>query len=166
MRARAPSAPSALAGLAGGLALVLLACGGGTSAPPCGPCQAGSSSGGGAGAGPAPLRSPKLEALASRRVELARKRLALVRDGFGKGLATLDELFSACRDVAFAARDSGLRGAKLRDVLTDYRDAVVALKDLTRERMAKGAVGEEGMTRVEALEAEAEYWLEEAGPIP
>jgi len=163
---RWPTASSALAGLAGGLALVLVACGGGTSAPPCGPCQAGSSSGGGAGAGPAPLRSPKLEALASRRVELARKRLALVRDGFGKGLATLDELFAACRDVAFAARDSGLRGAKLRDVLTDYRDAVVALKDLTRERMAKGSVGEEGMTRVEALEAEAEYWLEEAGPIP
>jgi hypothetical protein len=140
--------------------LLLAACGGSAKPPPCGPCQA--AAGGAASLGPP--RSPKLEALAARRVELSRNRLVLLRASFSKGTTTLDELFAACRDVAFAARDSGLRGEPLRDVLKEYRDAVVALKELTRERMAKGAVTEEGMSRVEALEAEAEYWLEEAGP--
>jgi hypothetical protein len=154
--------PFALAALALLTALLLAACGGSSSPPPCGPCQAAA-----AGASsPGPPRSPKLEALATQRVELARKRLVLLRASFGKGGATLDELFAACRDVAFAARDSGLRGEPLRDVLKDYRDAVVALKQLTRERLAKGAVTDEAMSRVEALEAEAGYWLEEASPGP
>jgi hypothetical protein len=147
----------------GALAAILLAACGGSSQPRCGPCQ-GSPAAGASSA--APLRSPKLEALANQRVELARKRLALLRESFGKGSATLDELFAACRDVAFAARDSGLRGPPLHDVLKEYRDAVVALKALTRERMAKGAIGDAELTRVEALEAEAEYWLEESGPLP
>jgi hypothetical protein len=109
-----------------------------------------------------PRRSAKLEALAARRVELARKHLAELRESFAKGSTTLDELFAASRDVAFAARDSGLHGAPLRDVLKDYRDAVAALKELTKERLAKGAVSEEAMGRVEALEAEAEFWLADA----
>jgi hypothetical protein len=138
-------------------ALLVAAC---TSKPPPCPCPTKASE----GASAAPLRSPKLEALAAQRVELARKRLVLLRASFSKGTATLDELFAACRDVAFAARDSGLRGAPLRDVLKDYRDAVIALKELTRERMAKGAVDEQAMSRVDALAAEAEYWLEEASP--
>lgn len=145
---------------AGALAVVALTACGGSSSPACGPCQAGGAS------SAAPRRSPKLEALASQRVELARKRLVLLRESFGKGTTTLDELFAGCRDVAFAARDSGLRGPPLRDVLQDYRDAVAALKQLTRERQAKGAVNDEAMSRVEALEAEAEYWLEEAAPGP
>ncbi len=143
------------------LAVLLAACGGLKEAR-C-PCQTSAAAG---ASGAAPLRSPKLEALANQRVELSRKRLALLREAFGKGSATLDELFAACRDVAFAARDSGLRGAPLHDVLKDYRDAVVALKELTRERLAKGSVNDEAMTRVEALEAEAEYWLEDSGPLP
>jgi hypothetical protein len=143
-------------------ALAVAACGG-SSQPRCVPCVA---SGAGDSAGPAPLRSPKLEALANQRVELARKRLAQLRESFGKGGASLDELFAAFRDVAFAARDSGLRGAPLHDVLKDYRDAVIALKQLTRERVAKGTVTDEAMSRVEALEAEAEYWFEESGPLP
>jgi hypothetical protein len=138
------------------LALLLSACA--SKPPPC-PCTQSP-----AGASAAPLRSPKLEALAAQRVELARKRLVLLRASFGKGTATLDELFAACRDVAFAARDSGLRGVPLRDVLKDYRDAVISLKELTRERLAKGAVDEQAMSRVEVLAAEAEYWLEEASP--
>ncbi len=146
---------------AGALAAILLAGCSGSGQPRCGPCQA---SGAASASGAAPLRSPKLEALANQRVELARKRLAMLRESFGKGGATLDELFAACRDVAFAARDSGLRGPPLHDVLKEYRDAVDALKQLTRERMAKGSVNDEAMTRVEALEAEAEYWLEESGP--
>jgi hypothetical protein len=139
--------------------LTVCACAGSKAASgPCGPCAA-------SGSAEAPSlapRSPKLEALALRRVELARKRLAQMRDSFARGSTTLDELFAASRDVAFAARDSGLRGAPLRDVLKDYRDAVAALKELTKERLAKGAVNEEAMGRVEALEAEAEFWLADA----
>jgi hypothetical protein len=140
--------------------LTVCACGGSSkpASGACGPCAASGS----AGAPSFAPRSPKLEALALRRVELARKRLAQMRDSFAKGSTTLDELFAASRDVAFAARDSGLRGAPLRDVLKDYRDAVAALKELTKERLAKGAVDEEAMSRVEALEAEAEFWLADA----
>jgi len=146
-----------------GCSLILVAaCGGSASKPasgPCGPCQ----STGGAGLERVALpRSPKLTHLAQERVELARKRLAQLRASFEHGKTSLDELFAALRDVAFAARDSGFRGEALRSVLTDYRDAVLALRDLTRERMAKGAVGEDAMNRVEALVAEAEYWLGEA----
>ena len=47
-------------------------------------------------------------------------------------------------------------------MLTEYRDAVVSLKGLMRERVAKGAVTEDTMVRVDALLAEAEYWLEDA----
>jgi hypothetical protein len=143
-------------------AVVLVACACGGSSKPaasgaCGPCAASA----GAPSLP-PHRSAKLEALAARRVELARKRLAQLRESFAHGSTTLDELFAASRDVAFAARDSGLSGAPLRDVLKDYRDAVTALKELTKERLAKGAVDAEAMTRVEALEAEAEFWLADA----
>lgn len=107
-------------------------------------------------------QSPKLKELARRRVDAARKRLVLLRASFDRGATTIDELFAACRDVAFAARDSGLHGGALRDVLVEYRDAVVALRDLTRERASKGAVGEEAVSRVESIVAEAEFWLEEA----
>lgn len=125
----------------------------------CGPCQ----SLAGAGLQSVALpQSPKLKELARRRVDAARKRLVLLRASFDRGATTIDELFAACRDVAFAARDSGLHGGALRDVLVEYRDAVVALRDLTRERASKGAVGEEAVSRVESIVAEAEFWLEEA----
>ena len=142
--------------------LVLIACRSGASpaaSGPCGPCQAQASAGlEGAGL----PRSAKLEQLATQRVAIARKRLALLRASFDKGSTTIDELFAGCRDVAFAARDSGMHGEALRRVLTEYRDAVSALKGLMRERVAKGAVSEDTMTRVDSLVAEAEYWLEDA----
>jgi hypothetical protein len=143
-------------------ALLAAACGGSkpSASEPCGACV-----GGGAAAAGRPVgmaTTPKLKALAARRVELARKRLSLLRDSFAHGSATLDELFVACRDVAFAARDSGMVGPPLRDVLKEYRDAVLALRELTKQRLAKGAVGDDASARVEALVAEAEYWLEEA----
>jgi hypothetical protein len=126
---------------------------------PCGPCQAQPSSGlQGAGL----PRSAKLEQLGTQRVALARKRLGLLRTSFDRGSTTIDELFTGCRDVAFAARDSGMHGEALRGVLEEYRSAVVALRDLMRERAAKGAVSDDTMTRVDALVAEAEYWLEDA----
>ena len=107
-------------------------------------------------------QSAKLKELGTKRVELARKRLVLLRASFDMGKTTIDELFAACRDVAFAARDSGLHGGPLRDILKEYRDGVIALRDLTRERASKGAVGEDAVSRVESIVAEAEFWLEEA----
>jgi hypothetical protein len=141
--------------------LVLTACGAGTPAAsgPCGPCQAA------AGAGLQSVATPqsaKLKELGMKRVELARKRLVLLRASFDAGKTTIDELFAACRDVAFAARDSGLHGSPLRDILKDYRDGVLALRDLTRERATRGAVGEDAVSRVESIVAEAEFWLAEA----
>ena len=140
-------------------ALVLLACSHSADTGPCGPCHSPETAGLGRVGLP---RSGKLEQLAQQRVELARKRLVLLRASFEHGTATLDEVFAACRDVAFAARDSGLHGETLRRILTEYRDAVIALKDLTKERAAKGSVGEEAVSRVDSLVAEAEYWLGEA----
>ena len=141
-------------------ALLLAACSSGPAGP-CGPCQAQTS----AGLHGAELPRPaKLEQLATQRVALARKRLGLLRTSFDRGSTTIEELFAGCRDVAFAARDSGMHGEALRGVLTEYRDAVIALRDLMRERAAKGTVSDETMSRVDALVAEAEYWLEDANP--
>jgi hypothetical protein len=137
------------------------ACSGNTppASGPCGPC----SSAAGAGLqGVALPRSARLDELGSKRVELARKRLILLRASFDAGKTTIDDLFAAFRDVAFAARDSGLHGGPLRIILKEYRDGVVALRDLTRERASKGAVGEDAVSRVESIVAEAEFWLEEA----
>jgi hypothetical protein len=141
--------------------LVAACSGGAASAPsgPCGPCQASSSFGLQNIGLP---RSARLDALAAKRIELARKRLAVLRVSFDRGVTTLDELIGASRDVAFAAHDSGLHGQALRDILTEYRDAVAALRDLTKERFAKGAVGEDAVDRMEGLVVEAEFWLEEA----
>lgn len=145
-------------------ALVATACSGGAgpgpgASGPCGPCQAPAS----AGLQNVGLpRSAKLNQLAAKRVELARKRLAVARASFDQGRTTLDELVGACRDVAFAAHDSGLHGETLRNILKEYRDAVVALKDVTAERASKGAVGEDAVSRMDALLVEAEFWLEEA----
>jgi hypothetical protein len=126
---------------------------------PCGPCQASASAG---LQGVGLPRSARLDALAAKRIELARKRLAVLRISFDRGVTTLDELIGASRDVAFAAHDSGLHGQALRDLLTEYRDVVAALRDLTKERVAKGAVGEDAVDRMEGLVVEAEFWLEEA----
>jgi hypothetical protein len=128
---------------------------------PCAPCQAPA-----AGGRLGPAQSAKMDQLARQRVELARKRLGLMRAGFDKGTVGLDALFAACRDVAFAARDSGMRGAVLRKILLEYRDAVIAMKDLTRDRVAKGAASDEALARVESLLAEAEFWLQEANEGP
>jgi hypothetical protein len=138
--------------------LLLVACG--NASGPCGPCQSASMQSVG------PSRSAKLKELATQRVDLSRKRLVLLRASFDKGKATLDEVFAAFRDFALASRDSGLDGVALRDVLKEYRDGVVALKDLTSERLSKGAVGEDAMMRVESLVAEAEFLLEEASEGP
>ncbi len=142
-------------------ALLVAACGGSTPATtgPCGPCQA---TGGAGLQGVTPPQSARLAELRLKRVELAQKRVVVLRASFDRGKTSIDELFAACRDVAFAARDSGIHGGALRDILREYRDGVLALRDLTRERAAKGAVGEDEVSRVEGIVAEAEFWLEEA----
>ncbi len=148
------------------VALVGFVCGCASTTPAagrCGPCQA--SPGGTAGlTGAGMPRSPKLDALARKRVDLARKRLAEQRASFDAGKATLDELFAACRDVAFAARDSGMHGEALRQVLDEYLGAVTALRDLMRERAARSAGSADATRRIDGLVAEAEYWVEEAKP--
>ncbi|MGD0526662.1 MAG: hypothetical protein ABSE49_16060 [Polyangiaceae bacterium] len=146
-------------------ALLVAACGGSTppATGPCGPCP---STGGVGLQGITPPQSTKLAELRLKRVELAQKRVVLLRASFDKGKTSIDELFAACRDVAFAARDSGVHGGALRDILREYRDGVVALRDLTRERAAKGAVGEDEVSRIEGIVAEAEFWLEEASEGP
>jgi hypothetical protein len=142
-------------------ALLLTACASAAAPGPsgaCGPCQPSAA----AGLQNLAPGAAKLKELGLKRVELARKRVVLLRASFDHGATTIDELFAACRDVAFAARDSGLHGGALRDVLKEYRDGVLALRDLTRERASKGAVGEDAVSRVESIVAEAEFWLEEA----
>jgi hypothetical protein len=143
------------------IACAPVACTSRPAAEPCGPCQSPSSADA-AGKSVALPRSERLEKLAEQRVALARKRLVLLRSSFDRGVTTLEELIAGSREVAFAARDSGLRGDALLGVLKEYRDAVVALRDLTHERAAKGAVGEDAVTRIDALAAEAEFWLEDA----
>ena len=142
------------------LVLLLAACGGAPASGKCGSCGP-PGAGGLAGAGPP--RTPKLEALASRRVELSRKRLLGLRASFDAGKTTIEELVAGSRDVAFAARDSGMRGQALLRVLTEYRDAVSAVRDLMRERASKGlAVDDDALSRVESQVAEAQFWVEEA----
>ena len=148
-----------LVALASASALLVACSSGPGAAAPCGPCQGQAATGLHDAGLP---RSEKLEQLAQQRVASARKRLVALRTSFDRGSTTLEELFAGCRDVAFAARDSGMHGEALRGVLTEYRDSVVALKDLTRERVSKGSVGEDAMTRVDELLAEAEYWLADA----
>jgi hypothetical protein len=143
-------------------ACLLLACSSATGSgtgDPCTPCKAPASAAMGISG---PPRSAKVEQLARQRVDLARKRLVLLRAGFEHGKTGLEALLVGARDVAFAARDSGLRGEELRSILTEYRDAVVAMKGVTRERVSKGTADEEALNRVESLVAEAEFWLAEA----
>lgn len=110
---------------------------------------------------PAP-RTAELDALAQHRVELARKRIPLLRARYEHGTATSAELLAAYRDLAVAARDSGLRGEALRGPLAEYRDAMVQARDLIRSRVAAAMESEDATTHVEFQLAEAEYWLAEA----
>jgi hypothetical protein len=107
-------------------------------------------------------RSSKLDDLARQRVELARKRLAMLRTLFDRGTITFDVLFTGFRDVAFAARDSGLHGETLRHILTDYRDGLLALQTMIHQRAESELTSPDQALRIDALVAEAEYWLAEA----
>jgi hypothetical protein len=132
---------------------------------PCTPCQPPSSQ------APTPVaqtasaapRPPQLDELGERRVDLSRKRVAVLALMYDKGAVGLTDLLAAYRDVAFAARDSGLRGDVLRKALQDYRDAMVALREHTHVLYKAGAVNDADVDHVDAAVAEAEYWLAEAG---
>jgi hypothetical protein len=144
-----------------GLVSLLVACAppANQAAAPCVPCAQPAQ----AVAPPAvPPRSPELEALGQRRVELARKRVELVRVMHERGATTLADLASAYRDVAFAARDSGLRGDALQKPLEEYRDAMRRVEELTVNRYKQGAVNEGDVILVQGHVAEAEFWVAEA----
>jgi hypothetical protein len=141
-----------------GALLVACAAPGHDTAAPCTPC-----------APPAPVvslsaprRSPELDQLGQRRVDLARKRIELLRLMYERGGLSLGDLTSAYHDVAFAARDSGLRGDALRKPLEDYRDAMRNLAELTDARFKQGAVNQADVASVQSHVAEAEFWLAEA----
>jgi hypothetical protein len=107
-------------------------------------------------------RPPELDALGQQRVELARKRTPIVQREYERGMKSASELIAAYRDVAVAARESGLRGEALRSALTEYRDALARMRDHVKTRVAAGAESEEALMHVEIELAEAEFWLVEA----
>lgn len=102
------------------------------------------------------------DVLGQRRVDAARKRIAILQRLYEKGMISSKDVFDAYRDIALAARDSGLRGEALLHPLTEYRDAIVQLRDLMKSRVATGAENEDATNRAEVQLAEAEYWLAEA----
>lgn len=143
-----------------------------TAAPVC-PCVASASAPPSATAAvpagaTAPLapRSPQLEALGQQRVDLARKRIDALSAQYQRGMGSMRDVLAAYRDMAFAARDSGLRGDALRRPLEEYRDATIRLRDLARDRATMGSVPEVDVYAAEASIAEAEYWLVEAKARP
>jgi hypothetical protein len=113
---------------------------------------------------PAVARPSRLDALGERRVDLARQRTANLRLQFEAGKLTLVELVAAYREVAFAARDSGLRGEPLRRALVEYRGLLDQLRDAQRElTRARGWTDPRSVDALEYASAEADYWLAEAG---
>jgi hypothetical protein len=113
-----------------------------------------------------PPRSVALDALALQRVELARKRIPALRTQFEMGRTTMAELTLAYRDVAVAARDSGLRGDPLRRAIEDYQHAAMVLAKAMRERVDDGRETRSAVDAAEAAMAEAEYWGAEARERP
>ncbi len=108
------------------------------------------------------MRSAKLEELAERRVELAREYVRSLHVMYRQGLATPAELLLAYREVAVAARDSGLVGEKLRRELAVYRDEMVELERMIEGRAQVGGAGPQEVEHAREALAEADYWLEEA----
>ena len=126
---------------------------------PCVPCQQAAPAATTHSAEPRPA---KLDALAQQRVELARKRVQLLRAEYAHGSRPLSEVLAAYREIAFAARDSGLRGEALRRPLQEYRDSLDQQRELTKLRLAKGAATDADMVQLDYAIAESDYWLAEA----
>ena len=80
---------------------------------------------------------------------------------YDRGSAGLDELLAAYRDVAVAARDSGLRGERRRRELVAYRDAMVKMRQLAQIQLDKFGTTSANAAGAEGHLAEAEYWLAE-----
>ena len=76
------------------------------------------------------------------------------------------ELMVAYRDVAFAARDSGLRGETLRQAIQEYAKAAAAYQQTVHEHATQGKVSVAEVAAADATMAEASYWLEEAQAPP
>jgi hypothetical protein len=99
-------------------------------------------------------------------MDLTRKRLDVLGAQYQSGLVSMSELLAAYRDVAFAARDSGLRGEELRRALEDYRDGAARSRDLARSRVSAGQETADAVMHAEASLAEAEFWLAEVRAAP
>jgi len=147
-------------------ALLLAACGAtahpASLPPPCVPCPPSATPN--ATAAPE-ARSPLLDDLAHRRVALARKRVKELKFLYDRGQCSNTELLAAYREVAFAARDSGLRGDEALRALEVYRDAAVSMRDRARAGYP-GQVSDADVDRAEAALLEAEYWLQESAAQP
>jgi hypothetical protein len=110
-----------------------------------------------------PARSAHVEQLAQQRVTRARERLELLRLLYRSGHLSLPEIVAAHRDVAVAARDSGLHGQPLLAALTEYNDAATKLVTETRSWVDAGKVSESDLKQAELESAEAAYWLSVEG---
>ena len=113
-----------------------------------------------------PPRAPRLEQLATERVALAKKRIPTLRLSYKLGQTSLSELTAAYREIAFAARDSGLRGEPLRQALDEYRKILAQLSETTHKEHDQGRVGPLEVEAVDARTAEADYWAAEAEEAP
>ena len=137
------------------------------SAPaPCSPCVTPGQPVASGTASARPERSAKLDELADRRVALAHERVEELRLAYQHGAARLGEVLIAYRDIAVAARESGLAGEKLRRELTVYRDATIELEKDFELRSQAGNAGPEDVVAARLARSEAEYWLVEASERP
>jgi hypothetical protein len=143
---------------------VLSACAGPTNANsgPCTPCPQVAAT----GAAPLQPRSAKLDQLGQERVDVAKARIPVLRLYFVRGAISPAEFLAAFRGVAFAARESGLRGEALRSALTEYRDHAKEALESQRQRVATGAQTGDSLNQMKEGVLEAEYWLAEASQRP
>jgi hypothetical protein len=110
----------------------------------------------------ASARSPSLEKLAQDRLEAARRHVLSCTVQYNSGHISMTDFLAATREVAFAARDSGLSGDALIKPLTEYRDSMKKSLQLTQMKYDHGAAAQSDLDAAQYALAEAEYWLAEA----
>ena len=104
-------------------------------------------------------RPPEVDQLAAKRIEALRAWLEVLRYQAEHAALSRVQYLAAKRELAVAARDSGLRGEALRSALEEY---VAAAKE-SAQLLQHGRIftGDESK-RAEYAIAEAEFWLAEA----
>lgn len=141
------------------LAFVAVACAPSAQSPvaPCAPCAMSTAP---PIASAVPARSAELDALARRRLELARKPMEILRVQFQSGSIPLTEYLAASKRVVFAARDSKLSPAELRPILEEHIHAMKKALEIARSRYP-ATLSEAALVGCEYDVAETEYWLAE-----